>query len=71
MDSFMITLLRIIVLLALFIFFVGFLSLFNEELGFSWLMTKEHWDGFQITTISGGLLVTFIAGTLAYIFRER
>ncbi len=67
----MVRLLSVIAGSAVLIFFIGFLSLFHDELGFSGLMAKEDWDAFQMLTISGGLLITFIAGTLVYIFRER
>ncbi len=66
-----IRLLSIITVIALFILFIGFLSLFNKELGLSHLMTPEQWNGFQMATIAGGLLITIIAGTIAYIFRGK
>ena len=63
-----IKLLRIMTLIGLLILLIGFISLFNEQLGFSGLMTPTQWEGFQMSTIAGGLLITVIAGTIAYVF---
>jgi membrane-bound ClpP family serine protease len=64
-------LLGIVTLLGLFIFLVGFISLFNEGLGFSGLMTAASWGSFQMVTIIGGILLTIIAGTISYIFYRK
>ena len=69
--SYTIKLLSIITIIGLLILFTGFLSLFHNELGFSSLMTLKQWDGFQMATIAGGLLITIIAGTIAYVFRDK
>ena len=69
--SWTIKLLSIITAIGLLALFIGFLSLFHRELGFSSLMTPKQWEGFQMATIAGGLLLTIIAGTIAYIFREK
>ena len=66
-----IKLLSIITLIGLLILLIGFLSLFNEQLGLSGLMTPIQWEGFQMATIAGGLLITIIAGTIAYVFRGK
>jgi hypothetical protein len=66
-----IKLLSIITFIGLLILFIGFISLFHKELGFSSLMTSKQWDGFQMATIAGGLLITTIAGTIAYVFKGK
>ena len=66
-----IKLLSIITLIGLLVLLIGFISLFYKELGLSSLMTTKQWDGFQMATIAGGLLLTIIAGTIAYIFRGK
>jgi membrane-bound ClpP family serine protease len=57
--------------LGLLIFLAGFLSLFRNQLGFSSFMTPEDWNKFQALTISGGMFLSWIAGTLAYVFLRR
>ena len=66
-----IKLLSIITLIGLLVLLIGFLSLFNEHLGLSGLMTSTQWEGFQMATIAGGILITIIAGTIAYVFRGK
>lgn len=63
--------LGIATLVGLFVFLVGFISLFNEGLGFSGLMTAETWGSFQMVTIIGGILLTIIAGTISYVFYRK
>ena len=63
--------LGIATLIGLLIFLAGFVSLFNEGLGFSGLMTAESWESFQMVTIVGGILLTIIAGTISWIFYRK
>ena len=69
--SFMAKLFGIVTLIGILIFLAGFLSLFHNELGFSGLMTPEEWNKFQVLTISGGMLLSWIAGTVAYVFFRK
>jgi membrane-bound ClpP family serine protease len=61
----------IVTCIGVLIFLVGFLSLFRNELGFSGLMTSDDWNKFQVLTISGGMVLSWIAGTLAYVFFKK
>ena len=63
--------LGITTLIGLLIFLVGFISLFNEGLGFSAWMSAESWESFQMVTIIGGILLTIIAGTISYVFYRK
>jgi membrane-bound ClpP family serine protease len=63
--------LGIVTLIGLLVFLVGFISLFNEGLGFSGLMPAETWESFQMVTIIGGILLTIMAGTISYIFYRK
>jgi len=58
----------ILACIGLLIFLLGFISLFNNELGFSGVMTAENWNKFQVLSISGGMALSWLAGTLAYVF---
>ena len=69
--SFMARFFGIITCIGLLIFLAGFLSLFHNELGFSGLMTPEDWNKFQVLTIAGGMLLSWIAGTVAYVFFRK
>ena len=57
--------------IGLLIFLAGFLSLFRNELGFSGLMSPDDWNKFQVLTISGGMVLSWLAGTLAYVFLRK
>jgi len=61
----------IVTCIGVLIFLAGFLSLFHDNFGFSGLMTPEDWNKFQVLTISGGMLLSWIAGTLAYVFLRK
>jgi hypothetical protein len=63
--------LGIATLIGLLAFLAGFVSLFNEGLGFSGLMTAENWESFQMVTIVGGILLTIIAGTISWVFYRK
>jgi uncharacterized membrane protein YphA (DoxX/SURF4 family) len=63
--------LGIFTLLGLLVFLVGFISLFNEGLGFSGWMTAREWGSFQMVTIIGGILLTVIAGTISWVFYRK
>ncbi|MBN2463102.1 MAG: hypothetical protein JXB43_05820 [Dehalococcoidia bacterium] len=63
--------LGIVTCIGVLIFLAGFLSLFHNELGFSGFMTPEDWNKFQVLTIPGGMLLSWIAGTLAYVFFRK
>jgi uncharacterized membrane protein YphA (DoxX/SURF4 family) len=63
--------LGITTLVGLLIFLVGFISLFNEGLGFSGWMSAETWGSFQMVTIIGGILLTIIAGAISYVFYRK
>jgi uncharacterized membrane protein len=63
--------LGIATLIGLLIFLVGFISLFNEGLGFSGWMSAESWGSFQMVTIIGGILLTVIAGAISYVFYRK
>ncbi len=63
--------LGIVTCIGVLIFFAGFLSLFGNDLGFSGFMTAEDWNKFQELTISGGMLLSLIAGTLAYVLLKK
>ena len=69
--GFMAKFFSIVTCIGLLIFLAGFLSLFHNELGFSRIMTPDDWNKFQVLTISGGMVLTWIAGTLAYVFLRR
>jgi membrane-bound ClpP family serine protease len=69
--SFAAKLFGIFTCIGLLIFLTGFLSLFRNELGFSGLMTSEDWNKFQVLTISGGMVLSWLAGTLAYVFLRK
>ena len=69
--SFMAKFFRIVTLIGVLIFLAGFLSLFHNELGFSGFMTPEDWNKFQILTISGGMFLSWVAGTVAYVFFRK
>lgn len=61
----------IVTCIGLLIFLAGFVSLFRNELGFSGFMTPDDWNKFQLLTISGGMVISWIAGTLAYVFIRK
>jgi membrane-bound ClpP family serine protease len=61
----------IVTCIGVLIFLIGFVSLFHNELGFSGLMTADDWNKFQVLTISGGMVLSWIAGTLAYVFFRK
>jgi membrane-bound ClpP family serine protease len=63
--------LGIVTCIGLLVFLVGFLSLFRNELGLSGLMTPDDWNKFQVLTIAGGMALSWIAGTLAYVFFRK
>ena len=63
--------LGIVTCIGVLIFLAGFFSLFRNDLGFSGFMTAEDWNKFQELTISGGMLLSLIAGTLAYVFLRK
>jgi len=57
--------------IGLLIFLAGFISLFRDALGFSAFMSPDNWNKFQILTISGGMVLSWLAGTLAYVFLRK
>lgn len=61
----------IVTLIGVLIFLAGFISLFHSGLGFSHLMSAEGWSKFQEAAISGGMLLSLLAGTIAYIFLRK
>lgn len=61
----------IVTCVGVLIFLAGFLSLFRNELGFSGFMTPDDWNKFEVLTISGGMVLSWIAGTLAYVFLRK
>jgi hypothetical protein len=63
--------LGIVTCIGVLIFLAGFISLFRNDLGFSGFMTAENWNKFQELTISGGMLLSLLAGTLAYVFLRK
>ncbi len=63
--------LGIVTLIGVLIFLAGFISLFREGLGFAGLMPADDWQKFQEVTISGGMLLSLIAGTMAYVFLRK
>ena len=63
--------LGIITLVGVLIFLAGFISLFRDGLGFAGLMTAEAWSKFQELAITGGMLLSLLAGTMAYVFLRK
>jgi hypothetical protein len=69
--TFMARFFSIVACIGVFIFLAGFLSLFRNDLGFSGFTTPDNWSKFQLLTISGGMLLSWIAGTIAYVFLRK
>ena len=63
--------LGIVTLIGVLILLAGFISFFNEGLGFAGLMAADDWQKFQEATITCGMLLSLLAGTMAYIFFRK